>query len=67
MENDINHINDPTLSQEELTEPGTAIKDFGKKIFQGDKVIWSVFIILCVNLAGGDIQRNQYNRLPATK
>ncbi|MCE5179504.1 MAG: FtsW/RodA/SpoVE family cell cycle protein [Porphyromonadaceae bacterium] len=48
MENDINHINDPTLSQEELTEPGTAIKDFGKKIFQGDKVIWSVFIILCV-------------------
>lgn len=48
MEKEINHIIDPMTPEEEIAEPGFAIKDFGKKIFQGDKVIWSVFIVLCV-------------------
>ena len=29
-------------------ETGSSLGDFGRKIFKGDKVIWSVFIILCV-------------------
>lgn len=29
-------------------ETGSSFGDFGRKIFKGDKVIWSVFIILCV-------------------
>jgi len=34
--------------QEEAMETGSSLGDFGRKIFKGDKVIWSVFIILCV-------------------
>ena len=29
-------------------ETGSSLGDLGRKIFKGDKVIWSVFIILCV-------------------
>jgi cell division protein FtsW len=48
MEKNVNHAGDPALSGEMAEEPGITIRDFGQKIFQGDKVIWSVFIILCV-------------------
>lgn len=48
MENDINHTEEPMLSGEIMSEPGITIRDIVQKIFQGDKVIWSVFIILCV-------------------
>src|SRR5690554_6957249 len=34
--------------QEEAMETGSSLGDFGHKIFKGDKVIWAVFIILCV-------------------
>ncbi len=34
--------------EEDLQEPGFSWGDFGRKIFKGDKVIWSVFIALCV-------------------
>jgi cell division protein FtsW len=41
--------NDPFLTPEEdLQEQGFSWGDFGRKIFKGDKVIWSVFIALCV-------------------
>lgn len=33
---------------EEVSEAGSSLADFGRKIFKGDKVIWTVFIILCV-------------------
>ena len=33
---------------EELQEQPFSWGDFGRKIFKGDKVIWSVFIVLCV-------------------
>lgn len=48
MEKNVNHTGDPAFSGEMAEEPGITIRDFGQKIFQGDKVIWSVFIILCV-------------------
>lgn len=48
MENDINHTEEPMPSGEITSEPGITIRDIVQKIFQGDKVIWSVFIILCV-------------------
>lgn len=48
MENNTNLSGDPIRSGEETAEPGITIKDFGQKVFQGDKVIWAVFIILCV-------------------
>ncbi len=41
--------NNPFLSPgEDLSEQGFSWGDFGRKIFKGDKVIWSVFIALCV-------------------
>lgn len=42
--------NDPTVvnPQQEEVETGFSLGDYGRKIFKGDKVIWSVFIILCV-------------------
>lgn len=41
--------NNPFLPQEEeLQEQGFSWGDFSRKIFKGDKVIWSVFIALCV-------------------
>ena len=33
---------------EGINESGSILNDFGRKIFKGDKVIWTVFIILCV-------------------
>ncbi|MBK5194660.1 MAG: FtsW/RodA/SpoVE family cell cycle protein [Proteiniphilum sp.] len=42
-------MNDPILTAEEdVVEPAFTLGDFGRKIFKGDKVVWSVFIILCV-------------------
>ena len=41
--------NDPfPTPEEDLQEQGFSWGDFGRKIFKGDKVIWSVFIALCV-------------------
>ncbi len=41
--------NNPFLPpEEELQEQGFSWGDFGRKIFKGDKVIWAVFIALCV-------------------
>lgn len=48
MEKESNHTIDPNNPDEEMLESGFSIKGILKKIFQGDKVIWSVFIILCV-------------------
>jgi len=48
MENNTHYIADPVLPPEETTESGFTFGEFGRKIFKGDKVIWSVFIILCV-------------------
>ena len=33
---------------EDINESGSILNDFGRKVFKGDKVIWSVFIILCI-------------------
>ena len=33
---------------EDINESGSILNDFGRKVFKGDKVIWTVFIILCV-------------------
>lgn len=44
-----NNINDPTTpAEEDVVESTFSWGDFGRKIFKGDKVVWSVFIILCV-------------------
>jgi len=48
MENNTHYIADPVLPLEEATESGFTFGEFGRKVFKGDKVIWSVFIILCV-------------------
>lgn len=32
----------------EIAETGSSLIDYGRKIFKGDKVIWAVFLILCV-------------------
>ena len=48
MENNTHHIDEPVLPPEEAAEAGFTLREFGRKVFQGDKVIWSVFIILCV-------------------
>jgi len=45
MENSNNPFLNPDV---ELGEQGFSWGDFGRKIFKGDKVIWSVFIALCV-------------------
>src|SRR5690606_32082734 len=45
MENSNNPFLNPDV---ELSEQGFSWGDFGRKIFKGDKVIWSVFIALCV-------------------
>jgi len=47
LENE-NYKAEPTFPQNEGIETGSTLSDFGRKIFKGDKVIWSVFIILCV-------------------
>src|SRR5690554_2694450 len=43
-----NYTVNPTEPHLEVKESGSTLVDFGRKIFKGDKVIWSVFIILCV-------------------
>jgi len=49
MSDQTNNMNNPILTAEEdVVEPAFTIGDFGRKIFKGDKVVWSVFIILCV-------------------
>lgn len=45
MNNNHNTFHTP---DEDLQEQGFSWGDFGRKIFKGDKVIWSVFIALCV-------------------
>lgn len=43
------HSNNPFLNTDaDLNEQGFSWGDFARKIFKGDKVIWSVFIALCV-------------------
>jgi cell division protein FtsW len=45
----MNNINNPiSPPEEDVVEPAFTLGDFGRKIFKGDKVVWSVFIILCV-------------------
>src|SRR5690554_680557 len=45
----MNDNNNPFLTpDEDLQEQGFSWEDFGRRIFKGDKVIWSVFIALCV-------------------
>lgn len=49
MSDQINQINNPiALAEEDVVEPAITLSDLGRKIFKGDKVVWSVFIILCV-------------------
>ncbi|MEN6588399.1 MAG: FtsW/RodA/SpoVE family cell cycle protein, partial [Proteiniphilum sp.] len=48
MENNTHHMADPVLPPEEAPESGSTLGEFRRKIFKGDKVIWAVFIILCV-------------------
>ena len=43
-----NYTDNPTEPIEEVKASGFTLSDFGRKIFKGDKVIWYVFIILCV-------------------
>ena len=42
------YTTEPYKTVEEINESGSILNDFGRKIFKGDKVIWTVFIILCV-------------------
>lgn len=42
------HNTDPNKTVDEINESGSILNDFGRKVFKGDKVIWTVFIILCV-------------------
>ncbi|NLY23788.1 MAG: FtsW/RodA/SpoVE family cell cycle protein [Bacteroidales bacterium] len=49
MSDQINNIDNLfSPPEEDATEQASTLGDFGRKIFKGDKVIWSVFIILCV-------------------
>ncbi|WP_294080222.1 FtsW/RodA/SpoVE family cell cycle protein [Proteiniphilum sp. UBA5384] len=41
-------MDDPDQLYEEGGETESSLGDFGRKIFKGDKVIWAVFIALCV-------------------
>ena len=43
-----NYTVNPTETQEGVKESGFTLDDFWRKIFKGDKVIWTVFIILCI-------------------
>ena len=42
------YTTEPDKTVDDINESGSILNDFGSKIFKGDKVIWSVFIILCV-------------------
>lgn len=48
MLNDSNQMADPDQLYEGGMETESSLGDFGRKIFKGDKVVWLVFIILCV-------------------
>lgn len=48
MLDEANHMSEPVAPTDAGTESGPTLGELGRKIFQGDKVIWSVFIILCV-------------------
>jgi|AGTN01.3.fsa_nt_gi Bacterial cell division membrane protein len=48
MDNNTNNMAGPAHPLEEVVASGSTLGDFGRKIFKGDKVIWAVFIILCV-------------------
>lgn len=48
MLNDSNQIADPDRLNKGIVETESSLGDFGRKIFKGDKVIWVVFILLCV-------------------
>lgn len=48
MLNDSNQMQDPDQLNGRVAETESSLGDFGRKIFKGDKVIWLVFIILCV-------------------
>jgi len=57
MSEQTNNMNDPILTAEEdVVEPAFTLGDYGRKIFKGDKVVWSVFI-----------QCHQYHRLPPSE
>ena len=36
--------------------------DLASKLFKGDRVIWIIFMFLCL-IGGGGVQRDQYDRL----
>ena len=42
------YTTEPDKTVDDINESGSILNDFGSKIFKGDKVIWTVFIILCV-------------------
>ena len=44
----INNAINPANFQEDLENSKSTLEKFGVKIFKGDKVIWLVFVILCV-------------------
>jgi len=48
MLNNSNHSTDPSSPVDTVPETGFTLGDLVKKVFKGDKVIWTVFIILCV-------------------
>jgi cell division protein FtsW len=48
MRDNKNSTDNPTDPIEEVKTSGSTLVEFGHKIFKGDKVIWSVFIILCI-------------------
>lgn len=48
MLTDSNHLEDAPQPENETPETGASFGEFVGKIFKGDKVIWLVFVILCV-------------------
>lgn len=42
------YTTEPDKTVDDINASGSILNDFGSKIFKGDKVIWTVFIILCV-------------------
>lgn len=48
MLNDSNQMTDPDQLYGEGGDTESSLGDLGRKIFKGDKVIWAVFITLCV-------------------
>ena len=48
MLDDSNKTADPDQLNSGSMETESSLSDFGRKIFKGDKVIWVVFILLCI-------------------